>query len=155
MGSAAYSNMMHPELSEQAMAGRFDAVGALAAKERPDRAAESMMPSRLVRAVQTARRRREALFAPTLFADPAWDMLLELYAIRLEQRKISVSSLCYAAYVPLTTALRWVAKLESDGLAVRRQDPSDARRFWIDLSDRGMEAMCRYFETLPLGALSI
>lgn len=154
MGSVAYSNMMHPGLSDQAMAGGFDAVAGLAIQEGRDRAAE-MMPSRLVRAVQTARRRREALFDSTLFADPAWDMLLELYAIRLEQRKISVSSLCYAAYVPLTTALRWVAKLESDGLAVRRQDPSDARRFWIDLSDRGAEAMRRYFETLPLGALSI
>jgi DNA-binding MarR family transcriptional regulator len=113
------------------------------------------MPNRLVRAVQAARRRREALFGPELFADPAWDMLLELYALHLEQRRVSVSSLCIAAYVPATTALRWITKLEEDGLAVRSDDPRDGRRTWIELSAEGVERMRGYFEMLPLASASV
>ena len=109
---------------------------------------------RLVRAVQNARRRRDALFAPDLFADPAWDMLLELYALHLEQRRVSVSSLCIAAYVPATTALRWVAKLEEEGLAMRTEDRSDGRRTWIELSAEGIKRMQLYFEMLPLAHVS-
>ncbi len=95
------------------------------------------------------------MFAPELFADPAWDMLLELYALHLEQRRVSVSSLCIAAYVPPTTALRWVAKLEEEGLASRTEDATDGRRTWIELSEEGIERMQRYFETLPLTSVSI
>jgi DNA-binding MarR family transcriptional regulator len=95
------------------------------------------------------------LFAPELFADPAWDMLLELYALHLEQKRVSVSSLCIAAYVPPTTALRWVAKLEEEGLATRMEDPRDGRRTWIELSAVGIERMERYFEMLPLASVSI
>jgi hypothetical protein len=43
---------------------------------------------------------REQFFGPDLFADPAWDILLDLYAARLEQQRVAVSSLCIAAAVP-------------------------------------------------------
>ena len=109
---------------------------------------------RAIRAVQSARRRRDALFGTELFADPAWDMLLELYAVHIEQQRVSVSSLCIAAYVPATTALRWVAKLEQEGLAVRVDDPRDARRTWIELSEAGIARMQRYFDLLPLAPVS-
>ena len=42
------------------------------------------------------RRMREGLFESDLFADPAWDMLLDLMASRLEDKPVSVSSLCIA-----------------------------------------------------------
>lgn len=66
-----------------------------------------------------------------------------------------MSSLYAASCVPPTTALRWIAKLEKDGLVVRIEDSVDARRSWIKLSPAGVERMARFFEMLPLAAISV
>lgn len=99
-------------------------------------------------AILDARRRRADFFSPGLFADPAWDMLLALYNLELNQQSISVSKLCMSAGVPLTTALRWIAKLESDGLVRREDDPLDGRRSWVELTDAGSCAMRGYFSEI-------
>src|SRR5690606_24209072 len=62
------------------------------------------------------RRLRDEFLPGDLFADPAWDMLLDLFAARLEQERVSVSSLCIASAVPPTTALRWIRTLTEKGL---------------------------------------
>lgn len=156
MGSMAYGNLSQPEHSTSLNSDRgFAPVPTGASVNAGARGERKAIPERLVRAIQAARRRRDALFAPELFADPAWDMLLELYALHLEQKRVSVSSLCIAAYVPPTTALRWVAKLEEERLATRIEDPTDGRRTWIELSAGGIERMERYFEMLPLASVSI
>lgn len=98
-----------------------------------------------VRDVIRRRRLRDRYFGADLFADPAWDMLLDLYAARLEGVPVSVSSLCIAAVVPPTTALRWIGTLTSKGLFVRRADPADRRRIYIDLSDEASDAMAAWF----------
>lgn len=95
-----------------------------------------------------------ALFQEGLFSDPAWDILLELYALHLEQQRTSVSSVCVAASVPGSTAVRWIAKLEQDGLVRRTEDPLDARRSWIALSPDGVDRMRSFFESLPLRTLA-
>src|SRR3546814_10077844 len=46
-----------------------------------------------VRGLIRARRTRDQFFRNELFADPAWDMLLDLMAARLEHKRVSVSSL--------------------------------------------------------------
>jgi DNA-binding MarR family transcriptional regulator len=48
---------------------------------------------------------------------------------------VTVSDACIAASVPATTALRWFAKMEENGLIVRRQDPHDARRAHVELTE--------------------
>ena len=58
-----------------------------------------------------ARRMRDQFFSEGLFEDPAWDMLLDLYAAEMEGAQVSVSSLCIAAAVAPTTALRWIARM--------------------------------------------
>ncbi|MFA7440844.1 MAG: hypothetical protein WCZ66_07710 [Sphingomonadaceae bacterium] len=88
-----------------------------------------------------ARRLREKFFPADLFADPAWDMLLDLAAARLEGRQVAVSSLCIAATVPTTTGLRWIKQMVDRGLFVRHSDPQDARRAFITLSDEAANAM--------------
>lgn len=155
MGSMAYTNLSHPDRSTSFDHDLAVVHGTPGASVDRRRAEATVVPDRLVRAVQAARRRRDALFSPDLFADPAWDMLLELYALHLEEKRVSVSSLCIAAYVPATTALRWVAKLEEEGLAVRSEDTADGRRSWIELSPEGIERMRRYFEMLPLASISV
>lgn len=81
-----------------------------------------------------ARRLREGLFPEGIFADPAWDMLLDLFASELEGKKVCVSSACSMAGVPATTALRWVDRLEECGLVERRADPTDSRRINVELT---------------------
>lgn len=108
-----------------------------------------------VRALLTMRRNRDRFFDDAMFADPAWDILLELYAATLGQQKISVGSLCLGAAVPGTTALRWISMLEAKGLIDRKPDPRDGRRFHVSLSSTGLDAMVRYFKTVPAEAALI
>jgi DNA-binding MarR family transcriptional regulator len=62
-------------------------------------------------------------------------MLLDLYAARLRARRVSVSSLCIAANIPPTTALRHIADMVENGEIIRTPDPLDQRRAFLDLSD--------------------
>jgi hypothetical protein len=101
-----------------------------------------------VRRMLRQRRMREQYFPADLFADPAWDLLLDLYAARLERQPVSVSSLCIAAAVPATTALRWIKTMTDAGLFLREADPDDGRRIFIALAEGAFEAMARYFEAL-------
>jgi DNA-binding MarR family transcriptional regulator len=111
--------------------------------------------SRDVRQVIRQRRLRDELFDSELFADPAWDMLLDLYAARLDRARVSVSSLCIAAAVPATTALRWIKTLTETGLFERKADQHDARRIFVQLSDGATTAMHRYFARLSDPRLAV
>jgi hypothetical protein len=97
-----------------------------------------------VRAIIRARRLRDQYLPADLFADPAWDMLLDLMAARLEGNRVAVSSLCIAAAVPATTALRWIKMLTDQGLVVRSADPQDGRRVYIELADEAARALTAY-----------
>jgi len=98
-----------------------------------------------VRKVIRARRARAEFFNSKLFADPAWDMLLELFASELENQRMSVTALCAGAAVPQTTALRWIRTLEENGLVHRKEDPLDARRCFVSLSRTAYSAMGALF----------
>lgn len=98
-----------------------------------------------VRGLLQARRLRDRYLPPDLFADPAWDMMLDLMAARLAGKRVSVSSLCIAAAVPPTTALRWIGQLTDRGIFVRTNDPDDARRVFISLSDEAAESIIAWF----------
>ena len=87
-----------------------------------------------VRNVIRARRLRARFFDEELFADPAWDMLLDLLQAEIAQHRVPVSSLCIAAAVPATTALRWIKTMTDTGLFQRRADPHDGRRVFIELA---------------------
>lgn len=128
-----------------------DAGGQIAGRpllrsERPPSAAEARVgiDAAYVRAIIRGRRLRDDYFAGGLFADPVWDMLLDLTAARFEQRDVPVSSLCLAAAVAPTTALRRIKELTDAGLFVRRLDPDDGRRVFIALSDAAAESMIDY-----------
>jgi DNA-binding MarR family transcriptional regulator len=108
-----------------------------------------------VREILKARAARRKFFNEQLFADPAWDMLLELYALKCEDLRISVSKLSHAAGVPGTTALRWIDKLEQEQLLFRKDDPLDGRRIWIELSDKGLERMRAYLQHLSGGTAAL
>lgn len=115
------------------------------------RTSDQPVSERDIRAMQKMRRNRSRFFSADLFADPAWDILLDLYAAELGQHRTPVTSLCHAAAVPATTALRWIGQLESQRLINRRPDPMDGRRQFLELSSEGLEAMNAYFRTVPTG----
>ncbi|MFM2099323.1 MAG: hypothetical protein RLZZ366_862 [Pseudomonadota bacterium] len=98
-----------------------------------------------IRLMLRLRRLRDSYFDPSLFADPAWDMLLDLLAARIEGDQVAVSSLCIAAAVPPTTALRWLKAMTDHGLFERHADPLDGRRIFIRLTDAATRAMGKYF----------
>lgn len=99
-----------------------------------------------VRSEIEARAARGKLFQASLFADPAWDILLELFAAELECRRVKISSAGGAAAVPLTTALRWISTLRQQGLVERTDDSTDARRSFLNLTEQGSALMSTYFE---------
>jgi DNA-binding MarR family transcriptional regulator len=132
-------------LKEEAQ--RVAAAVAALAEERSAPDARGIDAAR-IRAHIRARRLRERYFAASLFADPAWDILLDLAAARLEGRLVSVSSLCIAAAVPTTTALRWIKNLLDLGMLDRSADPADARRAFIGLSPATARTMDRCLEAV-------
>ncbi|MFM5916461.1 MAG: winged helix DNA-binding protein [Novosphingobium sp.] len=113
---------------------------------------ESTSPSRaplpdprLIRQIIRQRRLRAEFFDATLFADPAWDILLDLAAARAEHKRVSVTSLCIAAGVPVTTALRWIQQMTEMGLLTRLGDDRDRRRTFVSLSDLGASKFAKLF----------
>lgn len=117
------------------------------------RAARPPLPDpRLVRRIIRQRHLRGKFFDASLFADPAWDMLLDLTAARAEHVRVSVTSLCIASGVPPTTALRWIGQMVDAGLLERIEDGEDRRRAFIALSDKAADAMARYFAEIGKGS---
>ena len=102
----------------------------------------------MVRCVIQARRLRHAIFDKNLFADPAWDMLLVLLEAEIAQRRMTIASLCVAAGVPATTALRWIKVMTDADLFRRREDEDDASRVLVELSSIASQAMRRYFDQI-------
>ncbi|HEV2079952.1 MAG TPA: winged helix DNA-binding protein, partial [Allosphingosinicella sp.] len=114
----------------------------------PGEGGEADLNSSMVRAIIRARRLRDQYFGGELFADPAWDMLLDLMAARLDRQRVAVSSLCIAAAIPPTTALRWIKTLTDHGLFVRTADPQDGRRVFIELSDHAAAQLAAYLRAV-------
>ena len=113
--------------------------------EYPTDASVADVSLKTVRAVIRARRLRSSYFPADLFADPAWDMMLDLLQAEIAQLRVPVSSLCLAADVPATTALRWIKTMVANGLFIRRSDPHDGRRVFVELAPRTSDALRRYF----------
>lgn len=137
-------------------AGFEDAGNTFRAQPRADVHGGEAVDAADVRSIVKLRRLRDRYFDAGLFADPAWDMLLDLMAAKLEHRPIAVSSLCIAAAVPPTTALRWIKTMTENGMFVRVADPQDGRRVFIELSEGASTAMTRYLGAAKVqGGLAI
>lgn len=94
------------------------------------------------RQLYSMRRRRDAAFeGHDLLGEPGWDILLDLFIGELEGARIQVSSVCLDAGVPSTTILRWLSRLEGDGLIYRAADNIDGRRRFVRLTDEGRQLM--------------
>ena len=105
---------------------------------------------RAVSFIIKSRTARSKFFPSTLFSEPAWDMLLKLYAAAIEQRSLAISALAKTANVEPSTAARWVNALEKEKLVTRQI----ARGIeMVSLSERGWFAMDSYFENMSSGMI--
>lgn len=155
MAAPAVEEVPKPHAGRAAIAKAADSDVERAESEllRPPR--PSLPDPKLVQRVIRQRRVRDRHFETGLFADPAWDILLDLTLARAEDRRVSVSSLCIAAAVPATTALRWITLMTEKGILQREQDEDDKRRVFVTLSDSAAEAMGRYFDELGQDAAKL
>lgn len=108
----------------------------------PHSGAARIVQARLVaQSALRLRRRRERVLGGQLFAEPAWDMLLDLYVRQSEDLRTTISGACIGAAAPATTALRYLAALEQRGLVERHASPGDGRVQLIRLGERAFEEM--------------
>lgn len=99
-----------------------------------------------VKVAYSDRQARKAFFKdPHILGEPCWDIMLDLTAAELEHKKISITSACIASGVPPTTALRWIAILEKDGIVERSHDENDRRRMFVRMTEFGMRQMHNYY----------
>lgn len=108
--------------------------------------AERMAPLLLAsaEAVYRSRRKRTAYFPNSLFGEPAWDMLLDLFIHQVRRKRVQVTSACMASGVPATTALRWITVLEQEGLVQRVPGVQDKRIQFVELTQAGHLAVARW-----------
>ena len=117
-----------------------------AAQSATPPAAVSPQSVAIARRMVRERLRRTQFFKDDLFADPAWDMMLDIFLAEAEGRETPVMNLCLSSHVPETTTLRWVKTLEHDGIFVRQKDERDQRRVLVRLSPAAAKAMASYLE---------
>lgn len=91
-----------------------------------------------IRRYIVARRERDVL-AKGLFSDPAWDILLELFASSLEGQEVTVTGACTAAGCPPTTGLRYLRLMHDAGLIHRKDHRRDMRVKVITITDEGRD----------------
>jgi DNA-binding MarR family transcriptional regulator len=104
---------------------------------------------RLARTLYRERLRRDAFFAAGLFGEPAWDILLDLFAAAKANELRSIKSACLSSNVPEATALRYIEQLAAHGLVERKPDRTDKRRKYLALTPLGERKMRDYLASMP------
>lgn len=91
------------------------------------------------------RRRRRAIFEPSMFGEPAWDMLLALYILDVSGQRQATGALMQFSGAPITTARRWLDYLVGNGLVLKSHHPTDQRVMFVSLTDKGRKALDMYY----------
>lgn len=100
-----------------------------------------------------ARRLREDVIGDDLFSDPAWDILLDLYAALDRGDRVPATSVASMAGVPASTGRRWARKLVERGLLEREKDRRDHRLTYVRLTAKGRNIMTEYMVRLAAKGL--
>lgn len=91
---------------------------------------------------------RSSTLAGSLFGEPAWDLLLDLYIREKSGSRSSVTSACIGSRAPHTTALRHISALCRSKWISRIPDDADKRRFWLALTPTSVTKLDRHFDQL-------
>jgi hypothetical protein len=90
------------------------------------------------------RRRRDALFPPDLFGEPAWDLLLAMFTAREKGQPMILCRAYKAAGVSDTTGRRLLDKMEEEGLITRRRAPRSRKMRVVELTDAAVARLIDY-----------
>ena len=101
----------------------------------------------MAKRIKAIRESRGALLEPTLFGEPAWNILLALYVAAGERYALSISALCAESGAPATTAARSINRLLELDMVRRVPNPSDSRSTYIEL---GRETATKLTELLEI-----
>lgn len=112
---------------------------------KPTRSNRMMLLEQARAEVVRRKDRRALLGSRGILGDPAWDILIELYISDIAGAQLYASVVGAEAGIPQSTALRWIAVLEKDGLVRRRDDVFDRRRQWVGLTPSARKILDRYF----------
>ena len=145
------------EIVEAALSERIEnldsRVGEILAILSPDRRSPTLYVSQFE--IETSidhelkeLRLRHELFPKVAQKQIAWELLLLAYQHTIQRKLISVSGLVDSTHAPSSTALRHLYVLEVAGMLLSEDDPLDARRRWITVSENVRRLMLRYFTDL-------
>ena len=100
------------------------------------------------RTVLGSRQLRTSYFSPSIFGEPAWDVLLVLYIAEASGARQTIGKLADRIKIPPTTVLRWVDYLEKARLVDRQPHPTDRRVAFIRLLEKGRSALEGYLQAI-------
>jgi hypothetical protein len=106
-------------------------------------------PIERARAMYRNRRARNRHFDDSLFAEPSWDILLDLFIADEAGKSVSVSSACIGAAASHGTALRHLGSLQRKGLVERRAHSHDRRCQQVNITEAAAASMHDLFASLP------
>lgn len=98
--------------------------------------------------IRWANRQKDKVLGDALPREPAWDIMLVLFANRLRDVRLSTSRLCWVSRLPDKTGRRWIARLTEAGLIESIASQTNRRASYPVLTERGFEAMAGYFQTV-------
>ncbi len=96
-----------------------------------------------VRSLIMARRLRDQYFEPSM-TEPAWTMILELFAHRLAGQPTTVQGLGIATGTPLAATLNWIDWLAERGTASRNAVSEQEASSIVELTDTGADQIRAY-----------
>ena len=99
--------------------------------------------------IYAVRRRRERFLPQAVFGEPGWDILLELFAAGAP---LSIKRVCVAANVPYSTAWRWIAVLEQNGMINKVLCGTDRARTLLTLSGQAEQLMVQFVTEISQSA---
>jgi hypothetical protein len=103
------------------------------------------------KSARDARRQRDQIFGRDLLADPCWDLLLDLFIAREEDRRMSIASACLSAPVSADTALRCISHLTDVGLVAGLAGPDESGSRYLVPTDRAAAKLTLYLTRLEQG----
>ena len=124
-------------------AADLDAIEAAVARLRGriDRSAGRADPLATAQKLSEARAARNGCFPAGMFADPAWDLLVEAFLADAADAPFTIRELTERAGIPQSTGHVRVAKLEEMGLLASSPSPERKNARRVRLTKRGSKAM--------------
>ncbi|MGU3389935.1 winged helix DNA-binding protein [Sphingomonas sp. M1A8_2b] len=116
-------------------------VSGVALKHSPPLVLHDPALVEVARRLYAMRKVRDDLLGTSLFSEPAWDILLDLFISDDDGLRLSVSAVCIGARAPSATALRYLTMLQDSGLIERTRDERDGRRSHVQLTPLGRRRM--------------